>query len=106
MEGIRIIGISTVVKLFAFHINHVISQSMRTSRKEVVHDIFSIIPRAILDVKRSCSRQKSPLSITKARTNKSISELINRCVMTKIDVSVRISGKIFQRGNLGLNAVV
>ena len=60
MEGVRIIVISTVVKLFAFHINHVISQSMRTSRKEVVYDISSIIPRAIWDVKRSCSRQKSP----------------------------------------------
>ena len=74
MEGVRIIVISTVVKLFAFHINHVISQSMRTSRKEVVHDISSIIPRAIWDVKRSCSRQKSPQSIAKARTSQFLNE--------------------------------
>ena len=44
--------------------------------------------------------------ITKVRTNISIAERINRCVMTKIGESVRIFGKVLQRGNLGLIAVV
>ena len=45
--------------------------------------------------------------IAKVKTNKSIAERINRCVMTKkIGESVRIFGKILQRGNLGLIAVV
>ena len=44
--------------------------------------------------------------ITKVKTNKSIAERMNRCVMTKIDESVRIFEKILQRGNLGLIAVV
>ena len=44
--------------------------------------------------------------IAKVKTNKSIAERINRCVMTKIGESVRISRKILQRGNLGLIAVV
>ena len=44
--------------------------------------------------------------ITKVKTKKSIAERINRCVMTKIGESVRIFGKILQRGNLGLIAVV
>ena len=43
--------------------------------------------------------------ITKLKTNKSIAERISRCVMTKIGESVRIFGKILQRGNLGLIAV-
>ena len=44
--------------------------------------------------------------ITKVKTNKSVAERINRYVMTEIGESVRISGKIFQRGNLCLIAVV
>ena len=44
--------------------------------------------------------------IAKVKTNKSIGERINRCVMTEIGESVRIFGKILQRGNLGLIAVV
>ena len=44
--------------------------------------------------------------VTKVKTNKSIAERINRCVMTEIGESVRILGKILQRGNLGLIAVV
>ena len=44
--------------------------------------------------------------IAKVKTNKSIAERINRRVMTKIGESVRIFGKILQRGNLGLIAVV
>ena len=44
--------------------------------------------------------------IAKGKTNKSIAARINRCVMTEIDESVRIFGKILQRGNLGLIAVV
>ena len=38
--------------------------------------------------------------ITKVKTNKSNAERINRCVMTEIGESVRIFGKILQRGNL------
>ena len=44
--------------------------------------------------------------ITKVKTNKSIAERMNRCVMTEIGESARIFGKILQRGNLGLIAVV
>ena len=44
--------------------------------------------------------------ITKVKTNKSISERIKLSVMTEIGESVRIFGKILQRGNLGLIAVV
>ena len=44
--------------------------------------------------------------IAKVKTNKSIAERINRSVMTEIDESVRIFGKILQRGNLGLIAMI
>ena len=44
--------------------------------------------------------------IAKVRTNISISEKTNLCVMTEIGESVRIFGKIFKEGNLGLIAVV
>ena len=44
--------------------------------------------------------------IAKVKTNKSISKRINRCVMIEIGESIRIFGKIVQRGNLGLIAVV
>ena len=44
--------------------------------------------------------------ITNVKTNKSITERINRCVLTEIGESVRIFGKILQRGNLGLIAMV
>ena len=44
--------------------------------------------------------------ITKVKTNKSIAERINRCVMTEIGERVRILGKILQTRNLGLIAVV
>ena len=44
--------------------------------------------------------------ITKVKTNKSIAERINRCVMTEIGESVWIFGKILQRGNLGLIATI
>ena len=46
------------------------------------------------------------IEITKVKTNKSIAEGINRCVMTEIGESVRIFRKILQRGNPGLIAVV
>ena len=38
----------------------------------------------------------------KVKTNKSIAERINRCVMTEIGESARIFGKILQRGSLNL----
>ena len=44
--------------------------------------------------------------ITKVKTNKSIVERMNRCVMTEIGESVRIFKKILRRGNLGVIAVV
>ena len=44
--------------------------------------------------------------ITKVKTNKSVAERINRCVMTEIGERARIFGKILQRGNLSLIAVV
>ena len=43
--------------------------------------------------------------IAKVKTNGSIAEKINRCVMTEIGESVRILEKILQRENLGLIAV-
>ena len=42
----------------------------------------------------------------KAKTNKSIVKRINRCVMNEFDRSVRIFGKILQRGNVSVIAVV
>ena len=44
--------------------------------------------------------------ITKVKTNKSIAERMNRCVMTEICESVRIFRKILQKGNRSLIAVV
>ena len=44
--------------------------------------------------------------IAKVKINKSIAERINRCVMTEIGESVRIFGKILQRGNFDLIAMV
>ena len=44
--------------------------------------------------------------IAKVKTNKSVAERINRCVMTKIGEIVTIFVKILQRENLGLIAVV
>ena len=44
--------------------------------------------------------------ITKVKTNKSIAERMNRCVMTEICESVKIFRKILRRGNLDLIAVV
>ena len=44
--------------------------------------------------------------IAKAKTNKSIAERIIRCVMTEIGKSVRIFGKILERGNASLITVV
>ena len=50
-----------IVGLFAFHINRVISKSRRSSRKEVVHAISLIIPRAIWDVKKTLQKAKKSL---------------------------------------------
>ena len=44
--------------------------------------------------------------IAKAKTTRLIGERINRCVMTEIGESVRIFGKILQRGNVSLISVV
>ena len=44
--------------------------------------------------------------IAKAKTTRSTCERINRFVMTEICVSVSIFGKIPQRGNVNLIAVV
>ena len=58
--------------------------------------------RPLQNVKKSLLLKE----IVKVETNKSIAERINRCVMKEIGESVRIFGKILQRGNLGLIAVV
>ena len=50
-----------IVGLFAFHINHVISKSRRSSRKEVVHAISLIIPRAIWNVEKTLQKAKKSL---------------------------------------------
>ena len=44
--------------------------------------------------------------IAKVKTTRSICERISRCVMTEIGESERIFGKILQRGNVSLIAVV
>ena len=44
--------------------------------------------------------------IAKAKTTRPIGERIYRCVMTEIGESVRIFGKILQRGNVSLISVV
>ena len=82
---------------------------MWCSRKELVHAISLIIPRAIWDVEKTLQKAKKILVIketAKVKTNKSIAERINRCGMTEIGESVRIFGKILVRGNLGLIAAV
>ena len=85
-----------IVALFAFHINHVISKSRRSSKNEVVQAIRLIILRAIWNVEKTLQRAKNPLllkEIGKVKTNKSIAKRINRCVMTEIGKTVRIFGK-------------
>ena len=44
--------------------------------------------------------------IGKVKTNQSIADRIHRCVLTEISKSVRIFGKILERGNFSLIAVV
>ena len=44
--------------------------------------------------------------ISRVKTNKSIAERKNRCVMTEICESVRIFRKTLQRGNLDIIVVV
>ena len=58
--------------------------------------------------KRPCRRGKFLVieEIAKAKTNKSIAERINRFVITEIGKSVRIFGKILQKGKVILIAVV
>ena len=58
--------------------------------------------------KRLCRRQKILVinKIAKVKTNRSAAERINRCVRTEIGESVRTFGKILQRGDLSLIAVV
>ena len=50
-----------IVRLFAFHINRVISKSRRFSRKEVVHAISLIISRAIWHVEKTLQKAKKSL---------------------------------------------
>ena len=86
-----------IVALFPFHIDHVISKSRRSSRKEVVHAIGLIIPPAIWDVEKTLQMAKESLIVTKkiakVKTKKSIAKRIKLCVMTEIGDSVRIFGK-------------
>ena len=57
---------------------------------------------------RPCRSEKLLVveEMDKVKTNKTIAERLNRCVMTEIGKSVRIFGKILQRGNVILIAVV
>ena len=97
-----------IVRLFAFHIDHVISKCRRTCRKEVVHAISLIILPTIRNVEDLPEGEKLLVikEIAKAKTTRSIGERKNRCVMTETGDSVRIFGKILQRGNVNLIAVV
>ena len=47
-----------IVALFAFHIDHVILKSRRSSRKEVVYAISLIIPPATCDVETTLQKAK------------------------------------------------
>ena len=53
-----------------------------------------------------CEKQLVIRERAKAKTTRSIGERINRCVMTEIDESVKIFGKILQRGFVNLIPVV
>ena len=79
-----------ITGLFAFHINHVILMIDMGCGKDLAEG------EKVLVIKERA----------KVKTNKSIVERINCCVMTEIGESVRIFGKIFQTGNVGLFAVV
>ena len=86
-----------------------ISNSRRSSRKEVVHAIRINNFSSDMGCEKDLEEGEKVLvikEITKVKTNISIVERINRCVMTKIGESVRIFGKILQRGKLGLIAVI
>ena len=97
-----------IVGLFAFHINHVISKSRPSSRRGGPRYYFNN-SSSDMGCKKDLAKGEKVLvikEIAKVKTNKSIAERINSYVMTKIGESVRIFGKILQRGNLGLIAVV
>ena len=66
-----------IVALFAFHITHVISKSRRSSRKDLVHTVI------VLDLAEG-EEVLVIKEIAKVKTNKSIAERMNRCVMTEI----------------------
>ena len=95
-------------RLFAVHINHVISKSRRSSRKEVVHAISLINSSSDMGCGKDLAEGEKVLikELAKVKTNKSIAERINRCVMTERGERVRIFRKILQRGNLDLIVVV
>ena len=50
-----------IVGLFVFHMNHVISKSRRSTRKELVHAISLIIPRSIWNVEKPLQKAKKSL---------------------------------------------
>ena len=70
----------------------------------MVHAISLIIPRALWDVEKTLQKAKKSLlyikEISKVKTNKSITERMNRCVMTEIGESVRID-----RGGLNIFSI-
>ena len=88
------------VGLFAFHINHVISKCRRFSRRGGLRYWFNNSSSDMGCGKDLAEGEKVLVmkEITKVRTNKSIAERINRCVMTEIRESVRIFGKSFKEG--------
>ena len=94
-----------IVGLFAFHINHVISNSRRSSRKEVVHAITINDFSSDIGCGKDLADGEKVLvikEIAKVKTNKSFAERINRCVMTEIGESVRIFVKILQKNPVNL----
>ena len=51
---------TSLYRLFAFHINHVVSKSRRSSKREVVHAISLIVFRAIWNVEKTLQTVAKP----------------------------------------------
>ena len=90
-----------IVALFALHINCVISKSKRSSRKVMVHAI-SLNNNSSSD--KGCGEHLAEgekllviKKIANVKTNKSIAERINRCVMIEIMTEIGESVRIFEK---------
>ena len=97
-----------IVGLFAFHINHV-SQNPGVPPEKRWSTLLVNNSSSDMECGKDLAKGEKVLAIkeiAKVKTNRSIVERMNRCVMTEMDESIRIFRKILQRGNLDLIAVV